>query len=237
MLTHGCWFWVSKSFIFSPPALQDSTVQSCAQTVWRTAAATPKTPTTWRTGTAPLEAWSTSSTLTFTRGSSMTRGRTHRCSAMGHPTGSERTLKNFQEATIRYNMIEKVRLKCHEGKFTCTTSAHKAIPVTETLFIFKAQEWDLGSIVKTNSFKHDCWWIGLLQHLTVYHSCTPSVYLPGNTVQQHWALTAAAARLGLFWDSAPLARSNTSGIGLQIPILTSTCQHSPVHTFHCICIL
>lgn len=81
------------------------------------------------------------------------------------------------------------------------------------------------------------WLVQAFDSLSFLHTQSPSVYLPENTVQQHWALTAAAARLGLFWDSAPLARSNTSGIGLQIPILTSTCQHSPVHTFHCLCIL
>lgn len=120
VLTHSCWFSVSKLFIFPLPCLQVSTVQSCVRIAWRAAAATPKILTIWRTGTALVEAWSTNNTLlprptlTFTQGNSMMRGHTRPRCATGHPTESERTFKDFQKTTIRYNRtntIEKVRLE------------------------------------------------------------------------------------------------------------------------------
>lgn len=123
---------------FLSPCLQHSTVQLCVQIVWRTAVATPKILTTWSTGLALLEAWSTNNTLlphptpTVTQESSMARGHTQPRSATGHPTGSERTLKNFQQTTIccnRTNMTQKVRVECVfkwsvEKIFVCTGTTY-----------------------------------------------------------------------------------------------------------------
>lgn len=77
--------------------------------------------------------------------------------------------------------------------------------------------------------------MGSHQHLTVHHRFLPrapqdiSIKAVRSSTELLCCQSPAAARPGLFWDLASLAESNTRGVGLQIPVLTSTCQHSPSH--------